>query len=273
MNATTLDPAAVAQPNLGRPRLLGLRNLIRKDTAEWLHGKRPWIVLGVTASVFVLAAANSRITEWAVRSFPAEAADGSAKVLSVQPLDNLLFAIGTQFIVLAAIFATMSLLISERDSGTLAWTISKPVSRTSVLLSKWLTSTLALWAAAVVIPIALTTVLVTVLYGLPDLTTIIVLSVALIAVPAFYVAVALTSAAFVPSQAAVGAIGLAVLLAPQIVGGLVPAITPFFPGSIFEWAVTIATGGSASLVTPVAWSVGMVALFVIARKRLNTIDL
>ncbi len=50
---------------------------------------------------------------------------------SAQPLDNLLFAIGTQFIVLAAIFNSMSLLIAERDSGTLAWTISKPVSRTS----------------------------------------------------------------------------------------------------------------------------------------------
>ena len=63
MNAMTLDPAAVAQPNLGRPRLLGLRNLVRKDLAEWMHGKRPWLVLGITTTVFALAAANSRITD------------------------------------------------------------------------------------------------------------------------------------------------------------------------------------------------------------------
>ena len=252
MNATTLDPAAVAKPNLGRPRLLGLRNLVRKDLAEWLHGKRPWLVVGITTTVFALAAANSRITEWAARSIPADPGDGPAKVLSVLPMDNLLFAIGTQFIVLAAIFATMSLLIAERDSGTLAWTISKPVSRTSVLVSKWLTATLVLWVAGVVVPIAVTTVLVTVLYGLPDLGTVITLTVTLIAVPAFYVAVALAAGTFVPSQAAVGAIGLAVLLAPQIIGGVVPAITPFFPGSIFDWAVTVSTGGPASLVTPLA---------------------
>ena len=61
----------------------------------------------------------------------------------------------------------MSLLVAERDSGTLAWTISKPVSRTSVLVSKWLTSTLILWVAAVVIPLGLTTAVVTVLYGAP----------------------------------------------------------------------------------------------------------
>ncbi len=60
--------------------------------------------------------------------------------------------IGTQFFVVAAIFASMSLLLGERDSGTLAWTISKPVSRTSVLVSKWLTSTLLLWLATVVVP-------------------------------------------------------------------------------------------------------------------------
>ena len=63
MNAVTLDPPAVGQAGSDRPRLLGLRNLIRKDLSEWIHGKRPWIVLGVTTTVFVLAAANAWITD------------------------------------------------------------------------------------------------------------------------------------------------------------------------------------------------------------------
>jgi ABC-2 type transport system permease protein len=273
MNAIAIDPSAVQEANLGRRRLLGLGNLVRKDLFEWIHGKRTWVVLGVTTFVFALAAANSRITEWAVRSFPAEPGDGAAKVLSVQPLDNLLLAIGTQFIVLAVIFATMSLLLSERDSGTLAWTVSKPVSRTSVLVSKWLTSTLILWLAAVVIPLTFTTALVTVLYGLPDLAVVIAFEVTLITVPAFFVAVALTAATFVPSQAAVGAIGVAIFVAPQIIGGVVPALTPFFPGSIFDWAVGISTGGPASLVTPVAWLAGLAVMFVLAQRRLNAMDM
>ena len=273
MNAVTIDPSAVALADLRRARLLGLGNLVRKDLAEWLHGKRPWIVLVITTFVFALAAANARITEWAVRSFPPEPGDGPAKVLSVEPLDNLLFTIGTQFIVLAVIFATMSLLVAERDSGTLAWTISKPVSRTSVLVSKWLTSTLTLWLAAIVIPLVLTTALVTVLYGLPDLAVVIALGLTLITVPAFFVAVAIAAATFVPSQAAVGAISAAVFVAPQIVGGIVPTLAPFFPGSIFDWAVATATGGPPSVVTPVAWLVGLAVLFVLARTRLNAMDL
>jgi MYXO-CTERM domain-containing protein len=273
MNAITAESSAVVDATFGRPRLLGFGNLVRKDVAEWLHGKRPWIVLAVTASVFALTAANARITEWAARSFPAEPGDGPAKVLSVLPLDNILIAIGTQFIVLAAIFATMSLLLAERDSGTLAWTISKPVSRTSVLVSKWLTSTLILWVTAVIIPLTLTTVVVTVLYGLPDLTAVIALGVSLITVPALFVGVALAAATIVPSQAAVAAIGLTLLAAPPIVGGILPALTPFFPTSIVDWSVQVSTGGPPSLVTPVAWLAGMAALFVLARRRLNAMDL
>jgi ABC-2 type transport system permease protein len=273
MNAVTVDHAGLEQANLDRATLLGLRNVIRKDLSDWFHSKRPWIVIAVTTIVFALAAGNAWITDWVARSLPANPGDGPAKMLSMQPLDNVLFALGTQFIILVVIFATMSLLIAERDSGTLAWTISKPVSRTSVLVSKWLTATTVLWLTAVVIPLTLTTALVTVLYGLPDVATVVFLGVTLITVPAFFVAVALAAATLVPSQAAVGAIGMAVFAAPLILAGVVPAIGPFFPGSIFDWGVAISTGGPASLVTPLAWLVGLGLLFILARWRLNAMDL
>ena len=75
------------------------------------------------------------------------------------PDDNVLSPLATQFLVLVAIFATISLFLAERDGGTLAWTISKPVSRPSVLLSKWLSPTGVLWVAAVFVPLAVTTTL------------------------------------------------------------------------------------------------------------------
>ena len=43
MNAVSIDPTAAGQSTIDRPRLLGLRNLIRKDLSEWVHSKRPWI--------------------------------------------------------------------------------------------------------------------------------------------------------------------------------------------------------------------------------------
>ena len=273
MNATTLDIATGRLAGRRQPRLLGIRNVLGKDVKEWLQSKRPSTVVLVSLLVFLLTAASARINEWLINNVPAEAGDAPAKVTSLQPMDNLLASVGTQFVVIAVIFATMSLLLAERDNGTLAWTISKPVSRTSVLVSKWLTSTVILWVTAVVIPIALTTVLVTVLYGLPNLAVVATLTVTLIAVPALFVAITLALGAIVPSQAAVGAIALALFVTPQIVGGIVPSITPFFPTSIFGWAMEVSAGGPASLVTPVAWLAGMIALFILARNRLNAMEL
>jgi ABC-type transport system involved in multi-copper enzyme maturation permease subunit len=273
MNTTTIDGVERASGHTGASPLLGLRNLVHKDGLEWVHGQRTWIVAIVTTVVLLLGAANTAINKWILASFPTEAGDGPAKVLSVVPIDNLLAGVGTQFSVLAVIFATMSLLIAERDSGTLAWTISKPVSRTSVLVSKWLTASLVLWLAAFIVPIAVTAGLVTILYGAPDVPVVIALAVAIVTVPAMFVGITLVASTFVSNQAAVGAIGLLLFILPSIAGGVIPAVTPFFPTSIFGWAVDVSTGGSISLVTPAAWAIGMAVLFLLGQRRLADMDL
>jgi ABC-type transport system involved in multi-copper enzyme maturation permease subunit len=273
MNATTVDAFEHTTRHRSAGRLLGLRNLVRKDFLDWRHGNRTWIVALATTTVVILGAANAAINQWVLNSFPAEAADGAADTLSVVPIDNLLVGIGTQIGVLAVIFATMSLLIAERDSGTLAWTISKPVSRTSVLVSKWLTAALVLWVAAFVVPLAVTTGLVTILYGAPDMAVVVALGVAIATVPAIFVGVTLVASTFVSNQAAVGAIAIVLFILPSIAGGIVPAVAPFFPTSIFGWAIEVSTGGPISLVTPAAWAVGMAVLFVLGRRRLADMDL
>ncbi|MDQ2965119.1 MAG: ABC transporter permease subunit [Chloroflexota bacterium] len=164
-------------------------------------------------------------------------------------MDNLMMAIGTQFIVIAVIFATMSLLLAERDGGTLAWTISKPVSRTSVLVSKWITSTLRHVGRGGRDPARGhhgpgERPLRDARHGDRGHS-----GVALLAVPALYVAIALAAAT------------------------LVPSLTPFLPTSIFSWAIEATAGGSPSWATPIAWFAGMVALFLIARNRLDAMDL
>ena len=155
----------------------------------------------------------------------------------------------------------MSLLLAERDSGTLAWTISKPVSRTSVLVSKWLTATLVLWVAAVVIPLAITTALVTVLYGLPDLAIVIALGVTLITVPAFFVAVALLPR---PSFRARPPSARSASPSSWRRRSSVASSRPWRRSSRARSSTgpwRISTGGPASLVTPVAWLVSLAALF------------
>ena len=247
---TEIATAPVAVVLGDRSRLPGLRNLMRKDTGEWLHGSRPWAVMIATTIILLLTAANGRLAEWASR---VASEHGAAVALpSLVPLDNLLMAVGTQAVVFAAIGATMSVLVAERERGTLAWTASKPVSRTSILVSKWISWTFMLWLTAVVVPLVATTALVTVLYGAPD---------------------AGTASTVVSSTAAVASIGVAALVASTMLGGLVPAIVPVLPTSIFSWVVVVATGGPLSLVTPIAWSLGVTLLLALGRYRLERMEL
>jgi ABC-type transport system involved in multi-copper enzyme maturation permease subunit len=268
---TPIATAPGAAPDVVHPRLPGLRNLLRKDTGEWVHGLRPWVVMVASTIILLLTAANGRIVEWAMRIAPEPGAAGDLP--SLVPLDNLLMAVGTQTIVFAAIGATMGLLVAERDRGTLAWTASKPVSRTSILVSLWVTSTAMLWLAGVVVPLLATTALVTVLYGAPDAGTVLVLGVGLAAVPALFVAITLAASTMVSSTAAVAAIGVAALVVATMLGGLVPAIVPLLPTSIFSWVVAVATGGPVSPVTPVAWAAGLALLLVLGRQRLAVMEL
>ena len=276
MNATTVDRlrAQHRPPGLGQAarapqsRPQGLRSTGAMASA-------PGSSSVATTAVFVLARRECR-DQPVGRSTASRPSPATARRRSSPSCRSTISspASRTQFSVLAVIFATMSLLIAERDSGTLAWTISKPVSRTSVLVSKWLTATLVLWIAAFVIPIAITTGLVTFLYGAARRAR----SSSPWSSPSSRCrrsssASPSSRAPSCPNQAAVGAIGLVLFILPSIVGGIVPAVTPFFPTSIFGWAVDVSTGGPISLVTPVAWAIGMAVLFVLGRRRLADMDL
>jgi hypothetical protein len=74
-----------------------------------------------------------------------------------------------QTVALIAILATMALLSTERDRGTLGWTLTNPVSPTSVISAKFVVAFVVFVATAVLLPMLISIGLATVLYGLPDL--------------------------------------------------------------------------------------------------------
>jgi ABC-2 type transport system permease protein len=277
MTASVSSSAATApatpSAGVGSGRLLGFGNVLRKDVAEWLHGRRFWVLLIVSVLIYTLTAANAWINDWLRASFPAGPGEVPPDPLPMTPMANLMAPVATQFFVLAAIFASISLIISERESGTLAWTISKPVSRTSVLLSKWVSATGLVWLAAVVVPLVATVAVVLALYGQPDLGIVAVVGVGLVAVVALYVAITLTAATFIASQAGVAAIGLVVFVVPGIIAGLAPALAPYLPTAIDTWVYAAAMGMTGSIVTPIAWAVALVALLAIARARFAAMEL
>lgn len=252
--------------------LAGTRPLLRKELGEWRHGRRAAVVLIVTTLFMVLTAANSAITALIIASLPSDAnVQGPA---SMAPLDNLMAAASSQIFVVAAILAAMSLLVVERESGTLAWIASKPVSRGGIWLAKWLGGSAALGVAAGIVPVAVTVLAVTGLYGLPPVAAVAAMTIGIVAAVALYVAIALATSTVTSNQGAVAAITLAAFVLPTILGSLLPFdIRPFLPTSILEWAVATSIGMDVGVITPLVYAGSMVMIGLFSVRRMERIEL
>jgi ABC-type transport system involved in multi-copper enzyme maturation permease subunit len=266
MTATTANPSRAAGRSASG-RLPGLGRMTSKELTEWRRGKRAWVVLLVSTPFMALSAMNA----WIVTQL----APLQPEPVPLPPLDpfiNLAGAVSSQIFVIVAIFATMSLIVGERESGTLSWTASKPVSRAAIWLSKWVSATGILWLLAGLLPFAVSAALVVALYGAPPLVPTLVLAVGIGLMTALVVAISLAAATLFRSQAAVAAITIAAIFLPEVVAGIVP-VREYLPTSILQWSILTAAGEPAGFVTPISWAIAMAALILLGVRRLERIEL
>jgi ABC-2 type transport system permease protein len=264
----TAQSVAAANTTARRPRggmFLGFTTILRKEITEWFKGPKALIVAGVS----IVAAIFTTLIPFIVKatSQPAQAGvEGTPLSLTLDPTANVLLGWGGQTVPLIAVIATMALMSTERDRGTLAWTLTNPVSPTSVIAAKFIAGMLVFGVAAVILPLIVSVGLATVAYGaLPDLAIVGAFAGLFLAVPAFYIALTIGLGTAVKTTAGVAGIAFAVMFVPQILGGLLPIITEVSPTSIGTWAMATAKGEPASMLTLAGWLVSM-AVIVIASK-------
>ena len=261
---TSRVDSARASSSLGR--LPGFGGLARKELTEWRRGRRTWVVLIVCTLFMALTALNA----WLQVNLPAEAGVPPEDAL-LDPTTAILGAVSGQIFLVAAVFAVMNMIVGERESGTLAWTVSKPVSRSAIWLAKFTVSTLVLWVVAGLIPLAATVALVFALYGPTTVVLVAAMAVGILLAIALFVAVTLAASTVVPSQAAAAAIGLAVMFVPQLLGIVVPA--QLLPTSILQWTLLAGVGEPAGFATPIAWGVAMLALISFSLRQMERLEL
>jgi ABC-type transport system involved in multi-copper enzyme maturation permease subunit len=270
MTASITVPARVTG-RVPADRLAGFGPLFRKELREWTHSKRIWVILATTTAFMALTAANGAITSWLVANIP----DGEVPQgpIVLDPLANFFSAVSTQIFVMVAIFAAMSLLIGERDKGTLSWVASKPVSRASIWLSKWAAASIVLTIVAGIIPLAATYALATALYGPVGIDALALATIGVAASITFMVAVVLAASVVIANQAAVAAIGFVVFFLPQLFAGLLPVdISPVLPSSILSWAISPVVGAEMVMATPIAWAISVIALVGFASWRMDRLE-
>jgi ABC-type transport system involved in multi-copper enzyme maturation permease subunit len=236
-----------------RPALPGFGPFLRKELAEWWQRRAILAVFGVVTLMGLVGTLATRIDQWLGGTVPTAA--------QLDPTRNVLGAQFDQWILFVAIFATIGLLIVERSSGTLAWTMSKPISRTSLLATKWLVGVAMLALFGLFLPLGISAAVATWSYGaVPDLARVATLGLLLIALPAFYAALNLALSTRLNSQAGVAAIGVGVALVPLLFGGFLPVLAELWPTSMSAVAIAAANGEGTHLPTVVSWLLVVVAL-------------
>jgi ABC-type transport system involved in multi-copper enzyme maturation permease subunit len=265
MTTTPGQGTAASGTSLGF--LPGFGGLLRKELTEWRRGRRTWVVFLVSALFMTLAVLNSWLQ---VNVLPADGSEGVPNPV-VDPMVNLLGSVSSQIFAVAAIFAVMGLLVGEREGGTLAWTASKPVSRSAIWLAKFGSSVGVLWIVAGLLPFAATVGLVIGLYGAIPAMPLAIIAIGIGLSIAFFVAVALAVSTAVTSQAAVAAVAIGVMFLPQLLGLFVPP--QFMPTSILQWTVMVSAGESAGFITPLVWLVTIAALMGFSLRRMEQLEL
>lgn len=259
MNTQTLALGpATARTSARSGMFLGFGTFFRKEIQDWVRGRRALVV-----GAFVVASAVfTTLIPFVVR-FSGQA---SSVPLSMDPTANVLLGWGGTTLAVAALLASMSLLSSERDRGTLAWSLTRPVSPTSILVAKWLAAVIVLTAVAIFVPLAISVGVATVAYGgLPDLGAVGLFAALYVAVPAFYVALTLTLGTVVKGTGGIAGIAFVVMFLPTMLGALVPIIAELSPTAIGGWAMAVATGQPASTIS-LAGFLGSMAILAIAAK-------
>jgi len=242
--------------------LLGFATFFRKELQWWWSGRAAIVVFAIATLLGGLSVLGDRL---ALTIATAQGQPIPAGAITLDPTLNVLNAQWDQWLVFITIFVSMGLLTTERDSGTLAWSLSKPLSRTSLLLAKWSAALVMLGIFAIALPMLVGTALAPLAYGgLPDLGSVAMLAMLMLSVPAFFLAITLAAGTWIRSQAGIAGIAFAVAAMPLVVGMFLPTVAQLWPSSIGGWSTALVGGIEVAPGPPLAWVAGMVFLAVVA---------
>lgn len=235
-------PVASLQEISGGTRLSGFGNLLRKELGTWWSGWRwlwhgvMWLMImnGLPASMYLLG-----------RSMP------QTGLSDVPQLVTVFFGVGGMACALGAVVMTQDAVIGERQTGTAAWILSKPVGRSAFVLAKFLAVgvTLLVLAVAVQAPVALG--LLALVTGAPPAVAPFLLGAGMVGLSMlFYVALTLMLGTLFQTRGPVLAGALGVLFGGQMLLDLAPWLVWVTPLRLTDFGTALALGMPLSDLPP-----------------------
>jgi ABC-2 type transport system permease protein len=166
-----------------------------------------------------------------------------------------------QFGVLLVILLTMGVMAQEKERGTAAMLLTKPVSRSLVILAKWLAGMTIVLAGLIVDGLACLAYTVVLFEALP-FGTFWILNLFLLIYLGVYLTVALVASTLARSQsiAAAGAFGGLIVL---IILGSLPRVSDYMPGQLVNWGSSLVLKGDVTAWPALGVSAGIIILMLI----------
>lgn len=232
---------------------MGLSTLLGAENGNWWRTRRWW-----TQALIWTAILNGilGLTIWSGEGGDSDEALG------------LYFIFAHVFVTLGVVVISQGVIVGEKQSGTAAWMLSKPVSRPAFVLSKTIATWLAVFLILIVIQGGLAYLQISLNSGtaLPVGLFIAGLGMAALSMT-FFLTLTLMLGTFFNSRGPVVGIPIMVFFIPAIAGELILRYAPWWfqitPSAFVEFSGQVATGAAEIPVIPMIatalWSVFFVA--------------
>jgi ABC-2 type transport system permease protein len=149
----------------------------------------------------------------------------------------------SQFGVLVVLLVTMGTVALEKDRGTAALVLVKPLPRGTFLAAKFVALSLAL-ALGIIIAAAACYYYILLLFNAVDLTNWVASNGLLLLFLLVFVALTLFASTLTRSQVASGGLAFGMLMILTAVGA-VPTLGDYLPGRLVTWSATVMAGGGS----------------------------
>lgn len=163
-----------------------------------------------------------------------------------------------QFGVLVALLVAMGVVAQEKEKGTAALMLVKPLPRGVFLLAKFAALSLS-FALGMLVTAAVGYYYTMVLFEAPDLLPWLALNGLLLIFMLVYVALTLFCSTLTESQVVAGGLAFGALILLSVLGAL-PRIGEWMPGQLSSWAVRVMHAGSPTAWPALAGSVGLIVV-------------
>jgi len=212
---------------------------------EWLEQRRTFRLLIVAVVLLLFGLMSPLLARYTTEIIRLAAPQGEEIIKLIPPptsgdaVDQYLKNI-TQFGVLLALLMTMGTMSLEKDRGTAALMLAKPLSRTAFVLGKFaslaLTFTLSLLLAG-----AAGYYYTWILFGAPDLPGWLGLNLLTLVFLLVYVALTLLCSTLTKSQVLAGGMSFGLWIVLGLLGAL-PRVGDYLPRQLTDWAAKLGKG-------------------------------